>query len=376
MATNLVTTAKLEEILQEDLERSTWVEAPTNPFVKSFREFGPAQLASGAFNAASTAGMALATVDPVVLGAAGPVAEKIGFLFWEAGKAMRSNDRTWGQRFSEGVKGLGSNVLTDALYHDPAQIAMTYALLQQGHAPAIAGGLGFLAAIPVASALQAATGEVAHRGLKRLSQRTGFKWERYFESRFLVLADQDASEAFKSVCEKFDLGNEKTGLYHDRYHKHRFPAFGNRLGLVRYRDVHGLTPEHKSYTDVELTYTFLKRRSHERSEYNLFYVEKEKGYIHIGDVSPSSVQSLNRPTETEIDFVRTVRYDDEIRVALDTIEVDDKHSFALLELKSRSESPEFFAAMTHLLRHSSLLTSTYPKVKLLERIREKVNSSA
>lgn len=357
------TPASLEVLLQADPEDRIWIQPAQNVFAANAKDLTGSELLAGGVNVAATYLATLVTANPAALIVAGPVLEKVGFVAWEAIKAARDvSAAPFDARLRGRLHNLTANLAADMLGHDPAYAAMMYGLLSHGTSPTIASAASFLAAIPVAAAVQTGGGEALHRGLKWLSTRQGFQWEQYVETRFLVLENERARDTFLQTSERFGLGDDHTNLYEDTYYTHRVPAFGNRLGHVRMRAVHGML----SYRNLELSYTFPQKHAQDTSEFNLCYVRKEKGRRPMPDSLPRSLRPFVAPTSRQVLFERRVRHNDDIRLALDTLYLPSGKELFLVELKAYSVSEQFFPAMRYLLRHAHTVLTNYPKVRLLD----------
>jgi hypothetical protein len=348
----------LESILQCDPESRIWLDEPESALAHSTKELTKVELLNGGINIAATAATAALTVNPFLLTASGMVCEKLGPAVWEAYKAHRDGQPLLTQTHLQNVT---ANLTADLLGHDPAYAAFMLGLIASGTNPVVASGVSFLAAIPVAAAVQAGGGELLHRGLKTFSARQGFHWEDYYETRFLIPSEIEARRAFLDTSDHFGLQNDTLNVYEDTYYKHRVPAFGNRLGHARLRIVDGET----RFQNAELSYTLARKRSPSSSEFHFFYVHKEKGRKSVAQRLPSMQRWLTEEQET-ITFQRRIRYNTDIRLVLDRILLPDNRELSLIELKAYTEDKQFFPAMRYMLRnHRSILTN-YSKIRLVE----------
>jgi hypothetical protein len=353
----------LEDVLGEDPDTRTWIDPPESALRKNAKNLTGAELASLGFNVAGTALAGALTSSPLGLALGGPIIEKGGFIAYEALHALRST-KPFTQAFSG--KNVAANIAADIAGHDPSYIAMMAGLVASGAHPLIASGVSFFAAIPVAASVQTLGGELAHQGLKLLSERQGFAWEDYYETRFLVRDALEAERAFLRVSNHFKLTNDQTDKYFDTYHEHRVPVFGNRLGYVRTRHVDGCA----SYTNLELTYLLSRKRSDPASEYNLHYVHKEKGRRAVGGALPHSVTRWLKPQTRSLSFTRRIRHNDDIRVVLDEVTLPNGEDISFIELKAYTEDKQFKPAAAYLQRHADTIMTNFPKVRLHELLEQ------
>jgi hypothetical protein len=354
----------LEELLGEDPDTRPWIDPPESALRKNTKNLTSAELTSLGFNVAGTALASALTTSPLGLALGGPLIEKGGFLAHEALHALYS-EKPFSQAFSP--KNVAANIAADIAGHDPAYVAMMAGLVASGAHPLIASGVSFFAAIPVAASVQTLGGELAHRALKGVTRVQGFHWEDYYETRFLARDSAEAERVFFQVSNRFNLGDDSISTYTDTYHEHRVPAFGNRLGHVRSRQIEG----ERSSRNVELAYTLARKRMETASPYILHYVHKEKGIRPVQETLPPSLARLVRPESRTISFTRRVRHDDDIRVTLDTVPLPSGESVSFLELKAFTEEKNFKKAADYLLQHGDTIMTNYPKIRLYERLTNK-----
>lgn len=367
--------ATIQEILKKDPEKLTWIDVPESQIIKETKDFGSAELLSGVVTIIATFFATGVVTNPFLMSLVGPVIEKVGFFIWEFIKAvkerMRNRKKALKALFKDGLRGGTTNLIVDVLAHDPLYIIiMTLLLAFTNIEPVYAAAVSFLAAIPLASAAKTGGEEFLH-GVLRFFSKMRFKWESYFETRFLVLEGVDANKVFDDFSKAFRLSHYNKSSYHDVYYRHSLPLFGSRLGLVRNRNVEDLSGTEHSFRNVEFSYTLGKKRTFPGSEFNLFYAHKEKGkaYIRGPGKLPWIVRRFIKRRVRVIDFTREIRYDKEIRIVLDTVKAGRKR-FHIMEIKSYHESKEFFRAMQYLLRHGSVMTTTFSKYWIMKRLKK------
>lgn len=357
------------ETLLEGSSDADLISFPMNPVAKSALDFGGSEALAFLFNVGSTALVSGFTSDPNALSFVGPVVEKAGFFGWEGIKAFYERSRSkediriWKQ-FLGGVRGGIKNLLTDIAVHDPMYILMMQYGLRNSEVPAAAiSAVSFLAALPVAAFAQHYSGEAAHQLFKQASRLYGFKWETYYESRFFLGERSKPHEVFQDLSNKFSLSNSIQNVYDDNYHSNKLPCFSDRKVVTRSREI---SEEGDSFKNLEVVYTLARKRTPSRnSPFNYFFVEKEKARRNLGTLRfPFPFNKLiDTKIEGNIKFKRSVRYGDELRIALD--ELDCKKPVHVMELKVYKDLDVLCDAMGYLMREYDVRVTTQPKKEII-----------
>jgi adenylate cyclase class IV len=350
----------IEHILNNSKDADL-IYVPMNPFVKETLDFGGAEMVAGVYNVAGTAASHLLTSNPLALSLSGPVIEKAGFFCWEAIKAVKKTD---GQSYFKRLKGrLNSgiaNLLTDIVVHDSAYTAMMcYGLSNNVASPEALSFFSFLAALPPAIFAKHYGSEIMHSLVKQYSRIDGFKWEKYYESRFIIGGAKDPRQIFEKISNSLNLGNYSKVSCNDQYYEHKIPAFSDRASIVRVRET--------GKRNLEIGYLLSKRRTPSRmSEFNYFFNMKEKGTKQL---SESEEPRLRWPLKIKakgkkIEFEREIMHDDEIRVDLDKVRSNGSDVY-ILEFKTWKDIDRLCDAMKLVLRGGYCVrTTTMPKSAL------------
>lgn len=295
------------------------IEVSKNPFLMELKDFGGAEAVAGITNVAATGLVHLLTANPMALTLAGPVLEKAGFFGWEAIKAI--GQENYLTALKQSIRNGMGNLAADICVHDPMYVAlMAYGVSNDVAAPEVLSLLSFLAALPAAAGMKYVVGEGLHFLGKK---RSGFEWEKFYESRFLC--EDDPERVIDGLSRHFVLDNADEREYKDQYRTCRMPSFSGRLPRVRERTI-------EERTNLELIYTLNKRESPEDSEWNYFVTRKEKGRMPIDRKHGWYIRrQIGEPT-TRVKFNRESVYGDELRACMDTVLLggEEKH---VLELK-------------------------------------------
>ncbi len=348
-----------------------------NVVTKNTKELGLDELVSLVFSTGGTCAASFLTSNPSVLSMVGPVSEKPAFFlrhFWEAYKTYQEakkkgeNPSVW-EVLKPELTATARTLWMDLMFHDSTYVALAYTLMHGSHInPSILSVISFLAAIPVAAALEVGAESLLHKTLKQITRRQGVSWETYAESRFLYTGDANALQ--QDLQKKFGLKEEKESNYHDHYLEHRLLSLAERNVLARKRNITGT----HARSSLEMTFTTTSKISPDDSQFNYFITHKEKGQIVVPESKdwhntlPYLVRKTVHPRITqEVCFRRKTTHDDELSVCVDTLPL--LSGVQVIELKVYKDIEKLTAALDYVNTHYHGFETTLPKSELLETVK-------
>ena len=348
-----------------------------NAVKKNTMELGIDELVSLVFSTGGTFAASFATSNPSILSMVGPVSEKPAFFlrhFWEAYKTYQEakkkgeNPLVW-EVLKPELLATARTLWMDLTFHDSTYIALAYTLMQGSRInPSILSVIAFLAAIPVAAALEVGAETALHKTLKRITSTQGISWETYAESRFLYTGNAD--EIQQDLQKKFGLHEEKESNYHDQYVEHRLLPLAERTVLARKRNITG--PHARS--SLEMIFTTTSKISPDDSQFNYFITHKEKGLIVVPDSKdwhntlPYLVKKTVYPLiRKDVRFRRKTTHDDELSVCVDTL--PSLPGVTVVELKVYKDIEKLTTALDYINTHYHGFETTLPKSELLEFVK-------
>ena len=114
---------------------------------------------------------------------------------------------------------------------------MSYGITQDIASPWILAVASFIIALPPAIFIKYSGNELLHHVQKSCTKCYGFKREKYYEARFLMESTSSSKELFEQMQQEFNLGDYGVNVYNDTYYSHSLPAFSERVGTVKEREI-------------------------------------------------------------------------------------------------------------------------------------------
>lgn len=322
----------------------------------------------------------------------GPLLEKPGLVAHYVGEAVVAKKAEGGPLWGHLKRALTDGrawktVRADILFHDPAYtalMALGVVLFQPDGSAAVGflAVLSFFGAVLVAALLEVSLVEHGYRRLARRLSGLGFAREGYWETRYLIVAD-DPRHSPEAVLEKlaarFGLADRMVLRYEDVYYGSAgLPGFNGRGGQLRMRSVWAddgahLEPERRTLQVVYTRAAELGRD--EPSLFRCFAVCKDKHAMPVpfGAEPPRPVLRAFRPVEErKVVFWRHVARDPAgLLVTVDVMSRDGgSPSTYWIEAKVRSDLELLRAANEFIAMHFPVRGTTKGKRSLVEDMEE------
>lgn len=366
---------ELRKALQAETEDLIYI--PENPLIKEAQDLWAAESVAFGYNVLGTAFINHFTSSTLALSIAGPIVEKLGFFMWEFIKAYSEHKKTW-KPISEGFKNNISNgiknLLIDIGVHDTIYAwLMAYGITNDMAEPWLLAIASFVLALGPAVLVKYSGNELLHRIQKNCTKLYGFKREKYYEARFLMDNPASSKQLFEQAQKKFNLENHGVSTYNDTYYNHNIPAFSDRVGTVKDREIIDHITGEKLH-NIEIVHVLPKKKTLDRNSlYNYFYTRKEKGRKDISDQEMSDIvqrfpyKHLIKDSTKQISFDREVAYGPEVRVTLDTITNATKENLLenVIEIKVYQDRKALIEVMKFMMKEGNLRLTTYGKNDLL-----------
>lgn len=348
------------ELLEKELAEEK-IDIPENPFMDVLKRFGRDETTAGAFNVGSTALADIVlkacseTTRNIGLSVTGPVVEKVGLLYWYFKEAAdiykttpKEERKSITHYFWNAFKAGSPTLVEDLTVHDPMYTMMMYAGMQAyPSTPAWMISLAsFVASVFAVSGLEVGYKELGFWNKKRKLKNAGFGFEKYFESRITLGANEDTNKVLEEVGELFDLGPKETWDYHDLYFENELPEFSGREPKVRLRRRVRADGQEVMQT-AQIVYTrAVEIAKGELSQYRYFPSSKDKMYFKLDQKMPSRIEDIedddvrkvlqnatNNEEPHNVEFRRTyVNNPETLLVSADT--VNCVRPFNVVEIKA------------------------------------------
>lgn len=297
--------------------------------------------------------MVLVMALPIV----GPVLEKPGLLAHYVGEGVSNWRKEGGSFWSQIGKSLFDGrawrtLRADLLFHDPAYavlLSVGIALLapQSGIAVGFLSVLSFFGAVMIAAAMEVGLVELAYRRQTDRLKHQGFDGEEYYETRYLIVADDDrhAPEAvLDRIIERFNLGNRSALFQKDSYFvRNNLGNYNGRAAKLRLRSIQDETTGKVQARMLQVVYTRPDEYARNAASlFRCFPIRKAKFIRHLGnDIDEKKVLEAFkvRGDGGDVAFSRIVARDpDGLFVSMDVMSRDDKaHSTYWIEVKVRDD---------------------------------------
>ncbi len=369
------------------------IRLPGSPFWNVFRRFGRDETIALVINVCGTAVMSCFTTSIFLLSIAGPIVEKIGFFpahFYEAFTVYKTTPRERRKKlriyFGKACKNGAVSLTEDILIHDPLYVLLfALVLAYPGVPPWLLAGFSFVVAMVAVTFLEVAFVEAGYRFFQRRLRRCGFELESYYESRFLVKADnEEMGRLVQKLSAEFHLSFIEDKSYQDLYFEHKLIGYSGRRPVLRLRertlgpsDVRWINSHPERDAEQFLrTAQIVYSRANEANrnhldQYRFFVIRKEKFYLLLNAPMPDAIEGVSGcdlrkvarsgTAIKEVRFRRTVLKNGEVDLVV-AIDRSRKNNFCLVELKTFKDITLLLRVMRLIMLESSAVQMTAQKL--------------
>jgi len=369
------------ELTPENLSQKP-IAIPGSPFWNVFKRFGRDEAIAMVINIMGTAIAGLFSTSIFLLSIVGPIVEKIGFFpahFFEAWNVYKTTPKD--QRKSlyfyikKALKGGGTSLLEDVLVHDPVYIGLMFAGLSiyQGTPPWLLSAASFFIAVVAVAFIEVGITEGRYLLFKWRAKRAGFRFESYFESRFLINASADPDVVMELLSKKFKLDTMYEMTYGDVYYGNKFPEYSDRT--VKFRMRRRTNEQDKFICSAQIVYTRAVEMCESKLDQCRFFpIRKDKIYFVMRDPLPdipSEIEKdagrflykhINDDDKHIVKFIRVVGYNPDLLISVDRVR--GSRNFYLLELKVYKDVKLLIQTMRFIMRELPVLQTTHGKLEL------------
>lgn len=376
----------------------TPIQMPANPFWDVFKRFGRDEaiamvinvLGTGAIDIFLNSNSAITLAGPIsrrtkdlILSISGPVVEKAGFFpahFYEALTEYRSTPDeerdALSTYFKRATRGGMKSLAYDVAVHDPLYVAMMWLGLKTlPTTPAWLLALGsFVGAVFAVAGLEVGITELAYMNHKRSLRKAGFGLETYFESRFAISVDKDPEQVLDAVKAEFNLLEQSTHKYHDRYFQNHLPSYSGRIPKLRLRQ--RTDEDGTRIQTAQIVYTRTSELATGAEQFRYFPQRKDKMYFLLDHEMPESLDEVRdkiaqrilkraqKQTDAlDIRFERAIARDPKaLLIAVDKVETT--RPFFIVELKVHKDKGLLREAMRFVMKEFPVVQTTHGKYDL------------